>query len=68
MNNRTEVAKRLIEMWIARIALFGDAIAEGMNEMAYAQGDIDDRTHDHYRVRISQEFAKRWAKAQGAAA
>lgn len=68
MSTRTEVAKRLIEMWIARIAVFGDGIAEGMNEMAYAQGDIDDRTHDHYRVRISQEFAKYWEAKLGRAA
>jgi hypothetical protein len=68
MSTEKEVAQRLIETWIARIPAFNDGIAEGMNEMAYALGAIDDRAHDHNRVRISQEVAKRWAKSQGAAA
>lgn len=68
MSTEQEIAQRMVEMWIARIPAFGDGIAEGMNEMAYALGAIDDRAHDHNRVRISQEVAKVWAKTQGAAA
>lgn len=64
MSTETEIAQRMIDLWTRRIATFGDGVAEGMNEMAYALGAIDDRAHERNRVRISQEVAKAWARMQ----